>query len=696
MKVIYESIYLSKELSPEQVFYIVPSKAVLRVKKDKNDGQYECIYKDKIITSDETIIECNQGAEVIVKSDKNRQIYSVKPLVQPLSIDYSRTYNQFLYEYKNIDDNIVNCILNGRLRLYALDQSVEVKDYSKIFKCIEDSFSAFKFICEKPKSHLRSVNEVRPIETVKRVGYESIPYLASHSEDWLARTASGLKPARLFSRVEDDEYQIYENRVVKTLIDLLLGFLRKEEKQLRDQLHQLRSIINSSVQTGSFGFDVTFQKAVSELMSSTDEDEKKRLRNYEKAEKFQKKAYSLLRKYRTLRKTKLYRYLKRVKAVQNPLNETNILLLDKHYSVIYKLWKTILHDIALKAKDQGENVSFSDLYEGYYSFCATLCDYVAHILNFELINDSDKKYYLRKTDQIKLEVTIERDGSILVALCDNKQHKVKIPNGVDVPTNDAFGFSYDCKNKILSWPNDINEKEIDDFCSLLKTKESWGKEQSEEKHKYKCLKRIIVEAQRSYSSPQKTSFVIIPAAVELNTADRSSFKDYMETVAEKYLDNNHVDEVVISLPLCSEDEQAITEYAKNNQQKISILPLTMFDINSFRRIQNLLYRHILKISGVNCPNCGGEMYKNDNQMICRNCQNLMLTKTTCPNAECKHEYYYLNYAGIPFETIQKMQEIKQDDFFQKDSLFQYKDIVNMIVEKGKILPICPQCHNCSE
>ena len=94
------------------------------------------------------------------------------------------------------------------------------------------SFQYFTYNVKKQKklkSHLKAVNEVRPIETVKRIGYESIPYLAAHSEDWLARTASGLKPARLFSRVEDDEFQIYENRVTKTLIDLILSFLRKKE-----------------------------------------------------------------------------------------------------------------------------------------------------------------------------------------------------------------------------------------------------------------------------------------------------------------------------------------------------------------------------------------------------------------------------------------------------------------------------------
>lgn len=121
------------------------------------------------------------------------------------------------------------------------------------------------------------------------------------------------KASETFSRVEDDEYQIYENRVVKTLIDLILAFLRKTEKELRDQSEQLRGIINSSVQTGSFGFDVSFQKAVAELLSSDDKDSEYRSKALDLAEKLHRQARRLLKKYRGLRQSRLYRYLKRAK-----------------------------------------------------------------------------------------------------------------------------------------------------------------------------------------------------------------------------------------------------------------------------------------------------------------------------------------------------------------------------------------------
>ena len=515
--------------------------------------------------------------------------------------------------------------------------------------------------------------------------------MAAHSEDWLARTASGLKPARLFSRVEDDEFQIYENRVVKTLIDLILGFLRRTEKQLRDQRDQLRGIMNSSVQTGSFGFDVSFQKAVAELMSSDKKGDEYRSKSLELVEKLQEWSYRLLKKYRSLRQTRLYRYLRKSKPVQNPLNETNILVMDKQYSVIFKLWKTVHHVVAPKTVDDEVQISFDDVFDDYLLYCSTLCGYAAHVLNFELEEDGR---YIREADNIEIEVD-RQEEYIRVVLADKERHSVEILSGVEVPIQsgsvypDYSGFRYD--GRFLSWPNDVSEDSIDEFCGLFKTKESRGKEQNEEKRKYSALKSLITQKHRSYPAPGRTSFIIVPAVVELGMENRSSFREAVDAEVDDIVKKYPGEEIIVSLPLCNENEQKITEYAKEQGQSVSVLPLTMFDINSFRRIQNILYRHILKLEKGGCLNCGGAVRRHDNYRICDACNQLTLTKTICPNPKCKHEYFYLNY-DVAEDTIDKMQEVRQENFFQWDSLYQYKDIVNMRLDGGKIRTICPCCH----
>lgn len=693
MKILYKSVFVTEELKPNVALKTLPGKACIEIHKGRNESGYDLLYNGTIIDPETTVLECNGEGELVVRKDGERHVFSVKPVASTLSMKYVKAYEQFHYEYQDKKLDEIESIQAGGLRLYAVDQSTEVYEWSDTFKQIEESFSAFKTICEKPKSHLKAVNEVRPIETVKRIGYESIPYLAAHSEDWLARTANGLKPARLFSRVEDDEFQIYENRVVKTLTDLIIGFLRRTEKQLRDQRDQLRGIMNSGVQTGSFGFDVSFQKAVSELMSSDTNGEEHRSKSLEIVEKQQEWAYRLLKKYRALRQTRLYRYLRKSKPVQNPLNETNILVMDKHYSIIFKLWKTIHHVVAPKSIEDEIQIPFNEVFDDYLLFCSTLCGYAAHVLNFELVEDGK---YMRRNDNIEIRVNNQNEY-IRVTLTDKEKHSVEIDPGVDVPIKsgewypDRKGFTYD--GRYLSWPNDISEDYIDEFCSLFKTKESRGKEQSEEKRKYSTLKSLITQKHRSYPPPGRTSFMIIPAVVEIGTENRSSFRSSVNIIVDKIIKENSDEDtdIIVSLPLCNENEQKITEYAKEQGQMVSIIPLTMFDINSFRRIQNILYRHILKLGKGKCLNCGGTVRKHDNHLVCDECNFLTLTKTICPNTACRHEYYYLNY-DVSEDTIHKMHGVKQENFFQWDSLFQYKDIVNFKLDEGKIRPICPCCH----
>jgi ribosomal protein S27AE len=190
------------------------------------------------------------------------------------------------------------------------------------------------------------------------------------------------------------------------------------------------------------------------------------------------------------------------------------------------------------------------------------------------------------------------------------------------------------------------------------------------------------QEQRSYDKPKETSFVIIPTVIELGAESRTSYKTAMETIARTLLEEEPDEQIIAAMPICNESEQDITDYAKSDGQIVSLLPLTMFDINSFRRLQNVLYRQILKLDKFTCPNCGRTMRKHDNQLVCDNCNQLTLTRTICPNPKCRHEYLYMGY-DVSEATLQKMQNVKKENYFQWDSLYQYKDIVNMSVASGK-------------
>lgn len=688
MRIIYHSAFADEELKAGEPIRAIPGMATISIKQETGDTTSEVYFNGEMIENLSSPLYCGANNEIIVKQGKQKQLFSVKPLVDSLKTEYAKAYEQFYYEYTQVSQNELQGITEGKLKLYAVDKSTEVFDWSDIFNQIELAFPAFKSICEKPKSHLKSSNEVRPIETVKRIGYESIPYLAAHSEDWLARTASGLKPARLFSRTEDDDYQIYENRVVKTLIDLIISFLRKREKELNAQRDQLRGIINSGVQTGSFGFDVSFQKAVAVLIKSDGKDDTYRSEALELAEKLGEKAHVLLKKYRTLKSTRLYNYLKRSRTVSNPLNETNILLIDKHYSVAFKLWKSI-HKVLIPRENIVEyEENIGEDYLNYKQFCSTLTEYAAHVLQFK----SKSNDYFCREDEIGIKVC-NQDEFISVAVSDISKHTLDILGGIEVPlvpNTDYKKFSFD--GYVLSWSNDITAEEIDEFAALFKSQGTKGsKEQNEGKRKYVELKRIITDKETTYGIAKENKVVIVPMMVEIKSENRNQFEAYVRDKIVKLIESTGATKIIIAFPKVDEHEQKLVDYAFFEDEKVMFLPLSMYDINSFRRMQNVLLRQIVSINKDRCPYCGGSFRKISGRNICDNCNQLIVTSTICPEQDCHHKYTYLGY-DLPDTTIVKMENIDAGSFYQKDSLFQYKNIVKMNISEKKVRTICPHCH----
>lgn len=697
MKIVYKSVYTGEEeLQAGIPLRILQGSGTLSVITVSREIGVEVIHNGNIMAGEKQTVPAEIGTEIIVKCGNNKSVYSIKALAEPLGPDFAAAYRQFNYEYCRKSADEIKSIRNGSLKLYAVDESTEIIDWTEIFDQLEAAYPAFKAVCEKPKSHLRAVNEVRPIDTVKRTGYECISYLAAHSEDWLARTASGLKPARLFSRVEDDDYQIYENRVVKTLIDLIILFLRRTERDLREKYAQLEGIMNSNVQTGSFGFDVSFQKAVAEMVRADSEAEDHRSKAMDLAEVLGKRARFLLKRYISFRNTKLYKHLKKVKPVSNPLHETNILILDKHYSIVFKLWKAMHKILAPKERDKEKENMYREDFLYYKQFCMTLIGYAAHVMEFSVEKDGQ---YIRTADKIAINI-VDNDGIIEVYIKDITEHELLVPGNIVLPIKKGEKykkFRYDGQR--LYWAYDISNADIDEFAELLVPDITYGQLRSKnQKKQYNTqladcqkLRQIIGNRENEYSKTKPCKIIVLPCMVDLKHETLRLFKDYVSEKLEAFRKACGADLAIAALPKCQEVEQSVVEYGFKDDEKVLMLPLSMFDINSFRRIQNVLIRKIVSLGKDTCPCCGGKMRKDGDQMVCdSSCRGLVLTTTICPEKDCKNSYRYLSY-NVSEDTINKMELVDDNNFFQQDSLYQYKNIVKMRITNKKLITVCPHC-----
>lgn len=660
---------------------------------------------EQVFPSDERTVECSGAVRISIREGEQWHQYLLQPIYPLMEEKDARAYIDFINEKTRCHDDFadmreIEWVQFGWLHLFD-SLSLKIADNSEMLQQLIECLPALRNICKRPKSHLKSVNEIRPVDAVKRIGHEAIPYLAAHNEDWEARTATGLKPARLFSRIEDDDFQIYENRVVKTVIDIALRFLCRLCRDLQQTKDQLNGILMSSgVSTASFGFDLSHQRCVNTMMGrhENSEDDYEEQNNQAKrvAEEL-RRATQLLRRYRELKQTRLYRLLHKTKPITGLLLPTNILRMDKNYHRVYLLWSplmAVMHKIYTEPRigEVGAKIAACDLNTAYTSFLLTLIGFAAHSLGFE---EEAPNHFIRKSDAAYVRSNIQKN-LIQVEVGQEVDYHITVSRQICSPieAGTADGcFFFD--GQAIHWHQKLMDSEIENFARRLKTRESRGEQQTVEARKYISLRQVMTEENASKQAPHHF-IVIVPTLAALDDQSQVRFVDEMKSKVKEIKEHYHADAASICMPLCRPNEQAVTDYGYSSSGDIAFCPISMYDINSYRRLRLMLLRFITEMERDRCPCCGEQMIQDKNGgYVCYHCDNLQVINTTC--SKCGSSYKYLSY-GLSAETRQKMcneldgkNSNDESSFFRHDSLFQYKNIVPMRVNPDRVSPICPYC-----
>lgn len=118
--------------------------------------------------------------------------------------------------------------------------------------------------------------------------------------------------------------------------------------------------------------------------------------------------------------------------------------------------------------------------------------------------------------------------------------------------------------------------------------------------------------------------------------------------------------------------------------------LSLFDVDSFRRIQQILLRGRIYSDAKQdrCAFCGNEVVQTEQGYVCRSCQ-AKIEKTTCPSTN--KEYYISLLASRPTKTAQEKRAQEKRQFLHdrySEAGLHFRNIT-AINEHGE--PICPVC-----
>ena len=181
-------------------------------------------------------------------------------------------------------------------------------------------------------------SDIVPVERAKGFSSNSVRHLASHTENVREVHKDGsVTPSKVLVEYREEDFEIYENRFLKTLVNRLYYFLTKRYDAIKDQYE---SFTRDTLEVNS-----NFKTLTSTVNCHMTLDVKSFFGN----EELNRKNYSLIgRVERLLLLVKGFRAtnfisedLKRAKEVVPPIMKTNIITHNMHFKNCYLLWQYI-------------------------------------------------------------------------------------------------------------------------------------------------------------------------------------------------------------------------------------------------------------------------------------------------------------------------------------------------------------------
>lgn len=552
----------------------------------------------------------------------------------------------------------------------------------------------------KPKQHLKQVNEIRPTAVASRIGQESIRYLASHSEHWKGIKANGLIPERLLARVLEEDLAIYENKAAKTLVDEFMRIvtrLRLETMDCQLQINMDDSHSVSSEQKSYF-------KAKDALLKGLD-DEDLYIQQEILAEQTEKLS-EILDLLSECKSTQLYRALRRSAPIRRKLKQTNIFMKDKYYKYVYKLWNLLdgvnkvgIEEIAKPIEDE------------YDIFCRVLLLFALRYYNFQAEDEQQDVLYKGKlADSVyrfgnwKAKV-YEEDAGFVLEMSKHNEIQVNLQQfeiADNLLNNVLSGVWY--KNGILSVDHALNDKEQETLVSAARV--CWPKNK-QKTYASEMKQRMYAEFFYYSTTSHKILFVPWKYCLPDNVEQiRETLKIVQSEIPMDCYDECFI--LTISRPneVTGVDDASVLQQLLNygdanedkglKQSKIGVIPISLSDINSYRRYTKIFLSHMVALDDTRdiCPICGQKLYQNGNAYECRNtyCQ-FELIETKCP--KCKEKYVFSRYPLSKLAITKRVDSIGFKMLYEENRLA-FKNITEAVIDKKseKLIPICPHCgHN---
>ena len=229
--------------------------------------------------------------------------------------------------FKNVNEDLFNG-QNSYLRLRMKGSSFFNDEW---VKAIEDCVYELGQIVNNPLEVTKTEGELTPVELAKKINYESIQHLSSHSQYVKDIDEEGnVIPAKILAQFHKEELHTYENRFIATFIRRLVLFVEKRYEFIKTTVNfdtkDVLYIKNRSVVNGE---EVTIETKVTKKKANEDAQSKI-------GREFVKRVENMRRYVNYFYNSPFMKELKTEKNVRKPILQTNIIRKNPLYHKCYE------------------------------------------------------------------------------------------------------------------------------------------------------------------------------------------------------------------------------------------------------------------------------------------------------------------------------------------------------------------------
>ena len=241
----------------------------------------------------------------------------------------------------------------------------EGENYAAATEMIYSTVGNMANIAASPYMVLKSQLDARRAETAGALTPEGVKKTVADSRIWKI-SDEGPRPEYAYSRTSEDEYDTYENKLVKALIDRALDFIGKPLEETRGGIKSMYDVKSSRKNLNKFDMVRMIDFRV---FSENDEH---CFSEY-------KKLFYLRARLRQLKNSAFYKMMSRLSPFPDATPQaTNLFLHNPDYAACMKLWLYL--GAAINSEEEDENQTR----KAYSAFVFLYTAYALYSMGFEL------------------------------------------------------------------------------------------------------------------------------------------------------------------------------------------------------------------------------------------------------------------------------------------------------------------------